>query len=99
MGISNSNFLRALNQVDSDLQEADTEKTLKIKISNDVAFGLSISATAGVLAWALRGGALLASVMAATPIWSAIDPVRVFHASDREEEDSEGSEVEKIFDK
>jgi len=71
-GISNSNFLRALKRVDSDLQEAESESTLKIRVSNDAVFGLSISATAGVLAWALRGGALLASVMAATPIWSEI---------------------------
>jgi len=98
-GISNSNFLRALKRVDSDLQEAESESTLKIRVSNDAVFGLSISATAGVLAWALRGGALLASVMAATPIWSAIDPVRVFNANDKNEEDLEGSEVEKIFDK
>ena len=98
VGITNSNFLRALKQVDSDLQEAESEDTLKIQISSEAVFGVSISATAGILAWALRGGALLASVMAATPIWSAIDPVRVFNANEAKKGDAEASEVEKIFD-
>ena len=97
VGISNSNFLRALKQIDSDLQDAENERTLKIQISNEAVFGLSISATAGIVAWALRGGALLASVMAATPIWAAIDPVRVFNGTEKEEEKGT-SEVEKIFE-
>jgi len=98
VGISNTNFLRALKQVDSDLQEADTEQTLKIKLSNDAVFGISISATAGIVAWALRGGALLASVMAATPIWASIDPLRVVNSKEDNDDTSDSSEVEKIFE-
>ncbi len=97
VGISNTNFLRALKQVDSDLQEADTEQTLKIQLSNDAIFGVSISATAGIVAWALRGGALLASVMAATPIWASIDPVRVLNTR-KDDDESDTSEVEQIFE-
>ena len=98
VGISNTNFLRALQQVDSDLQEADTEQSLKIQLSNDAVFGISISATAGIVAWALRGGALLASVMAATPIWASIDPLRVVNSKEENEDNSDSSEVEKIFE-
>ena len=98
VGISNTNFLRALKQVDSDLQEAETEQSLKIQLSNDAVFGISISATAGIVAWALRGGALLASVMAATPIWASIDPLRVVNSKEENEDNSDSSEVEKIFE-
>ena len=97
VGISNSNFINALKQIDSDLQDAEEERALQIKISNEALFGLSISATAGIVAWVLRGGALLASVMAATPIWASIDPVRVFSGQD-EEKAKEASEVEKMFE-
>jgi len=99
VGITNTSFLQALKQVDSDLQEAESEKTLKIKLSNDAIFSLSISATAGVVAWALRGGALLASVMAATPIWTSIDPVRVLKTNENKDDNSKpSSEVEKMFE-
>jgi len=98
VGISNTNFLRALQQVDSDLQKAESENTLKIQLSNDAVFGISISATAGIVAWALRGGALLASVMAATPIWASIDPLRVVNSKEENDENQDSSDVEKIFE-
>ena len=98
VGISNTNFLRALQQVDSDLQKAESENTLKIQLSSDAVFGISISATAGIVAWALRGGALLASVMAATPIWASIDPLRVVNSKEENDENQDSSDVEKIFE-
>ena len=53
---------------------------------------------AGIVAWALRGGALLASVMAATPIWASIDPLRVVNSKEDNDDTSDSSEVEKIFE-
>ena len=44
----------------------------------------------------LRGGSLLASVLASTPVWSSIDPVRVISKSEREDSPDE---VEDLFDK
>jgi len=66
-------------------------------IADGAVLGLTFSATAGVFAWVLRGGALLASLAASTPIWALIDPVKVFHGEKRESDSSD--EVEDIFDK
>ncbi|MEM7256399.1 MAG: hypothetical protein AAF404_03320 [Pseudomonadota bacterium] len=67
------------------------------EVANDATFGVSLSATAGILAWVLRGGALFASAMASTPLWSSIDPVRVLAVTRDDERSDEDKEVENYF--
>ncbi len=42
-----------------------------------VVIGSSVAVTAGVVAWLLRGGALLASLLSALPAWSTFDPIPI----------------------
>jgi VCBS repeat-containing protein len=42
-----------------------------------VATGMSMSFAAGYVIWLLRGGSLLASLLAATPLWKSFDPLPV----------------------
>ncbi|MCL5279171.1 MAG: cadherin domain-containing protein [Planctomycetes bacterium] len=42
-----------------------------------VATGLSVSFAAGYVIWLLRGGSLLASLLAASPLWKSFDPLPV----------------------
>lgn len=62
--------------------------------------GTSISFTAGVLAWVLRGGSLVASMMAVTPLWNHIDPTRVFYVDKtrRHPHDQATDDVEELFE-
>ncbi len=46
-------------------------------IAVGVATGMSVSFAAGYVIWLLRGGALLASILAATPLWKSFDPLPV----------------------
>lgn len=96
--IDNKDFQRGLSEAQLDLQSAQNESNRRIEIGNDVAVSISISTTAGILAWMLRGGALFGSLMAATPLWSAIDPLRITGANSRQDKNTETSEVEKMFD-
>jgi hypothetical protein len=42
-----------------------------------MATGMSMSFAAGYVIWLLRGGSLLASLLAATPLWKSFDPLPV----------------------
>jgi len=89
-------FVDALRQVENDLKQADDSKRQQYELVRDAAIGASISTTAGVLAWMLRGGALLSSVLTSTPLWKSLDPVRVYMGT-RESDQNEDSEVEEYF--
>ena len=96
--VSNASFAQALDQLGQDLTNTDTFERRRYEIASDAAIGVSISTTAGVLAWALRGGALFASVMASTPLWSSINPVRLVGGlGDKSEDDTDESDVESYF--
>ena len=95
--ISNKNFQSGLSQAQKDIESTQNENRRKFQLGDDVAVGVSISTTAGVLAWMLRGGALFGSLMAVTPLWSSIDPLRIT-GNKKVEKDSETSEVENIFE-
>jgi hypothetical protein len=46
-------------------------------IAVGMATGMSVSFAAGYVVWLLRGGSLLASLLAATPLWKSFDPLPV----------------------
>ena len=95
----NKNFVRGLDQFGQDLQEADDGTERRYRVANDSVIGVSLGTTAGVLAWTLRGGALLASAMASTPLWSSIDPFKVVGTNlSRSKLSQEDSKVESFFD-
>ena len=94
--VSNASFVDALKRLGEDLEDSESFQRNRYQLANDTAIGVSISTTAGVLAWALRGGALFASVMASTPLWNSIDPVRVVGGS-RNDDTRDDMEVENYF--
>ena len=76
----------------------DTFERRRCELASDAAIGVSISTTAGVLAWALRGGARFATVMASTTLWSSINPVRLVGGpGDKSDDDIDESDVESYF--
>ena len=95
--IYNKNFQSGLARAQSDLESSKDGTGRNFQLGDDVALSVSISTTAGVLAWMLRGGALFGSLMAATPLWSAIDPLRITGGR-KDDDDSETSEVEEMFE-
>ncbi|NNJ97200.1 MAG: hypothetical protein HKP12_08565 [Gammaproteobacteria bacterium] len=45
--------------------------------------------TAGIVAWAMRGGALLSSLMSTIPLWKGYDPLPVLAYKDDDEDEGE----------
>jgi len=95
-GVSDANYLRSLAQIDSAFEDLQNKDNVRANFTNEAIYGVTFSITAGILSWVLRGGSLLASVLASTPVWSSIDPVRVISKSEREDSPDE---VEDLFDK
>ena len=97
-GIADNRYFQdALSRIDKELTDADTNSSRRYLLGTEMAYGVSLSATAGVLAWGLRGGALFASMMAATPLWISIDPIRII-TDKKSEEEGESDLVERVFD-
>ena len=93
-GVSSESYLRSLAQIDQVFSDAEEQEEVRAIFSDEEIFGLTFTATAGIFSWLLRGGSLLASVLASTPVWSSIDPVKVFSGGQRDEK---SDEVEKMF--
>jgi len=79
----------------NDTEESRKERT---QLINNATLGASFSAAAGMVAWLIRGGALAASVMASTPVWVSLDPVRVISDKPKNDQDNEEDSVEQYFD-
>ncbi len=93
--LSNDYFLEGLSRFDNDLLQSEEQRSKRHQIAVDTSLGISLSASAGVVAWLLRGGALFASAMASTPLWSSIDPVRVqSSATDKDKGSEKNSNAE-----
>jgi len=109
----NHALTNALYQMSRDLDEALVDESQGQMRSDEVSIGISMSLTAGVVSWVLRGGSLLASFMSVAPLWRQIDPLPILSASDRneekekqehdeahdEEEDANAANLESFFDK
>jgi len=97
--VANKKFVDGLTRLDNDFENSEEQSNSRYQVASDAAVGVSISVTAGILAWVLRGGALFASLMTSTPLWSSIDPVKVIGGGSRSNEDNDEpeSEVEKYF--
>ena len=95
--VSAPRFADALKLLDNDFDEFENSSEVRAKFTADGTIGASLGATAGILAWMLRGGAVFASVMASTPIWSSIDPLRVTSKSGTDKPGEGEEEVEDIF--
>ena len=102
---SNPSFLDGLTRIENELEEAEERSGARYKLLEDSVLGASFSVTVGILAWTLRGGAMLASVMTFTPLWKFIEMGQVTQMvagpkrnADDEEPDEEDTEVESLFD-
>ena len=101
---SNSGFIQGLSQLENDFTELEEENGARFKLIEDTVLGASFSVSVGALAWALRGGAMMASMMAFTPLWKFVELGQVTNIATRSKSDDKASDepddnVESLFDK
>jgi hypothetical protein len=69
--VENPYFLEGLSSYGEELEE--TNSNPQIRISEELVLGASLSLSIGLVSWALRGGAVFASLMTAGPLWWGMD--------------------------
>ncbi|HET7609408.1 MAG TPA: tandem-95 repeat protein, partial [Gammaproteobacteria bacterium] len=75
MGLQDTS--RSLAVFDETFQEmADGVRRADREVA-EIAIGSGVAVGAGVIAWLLRGGALVASLLSALPAWASFDPVPI----------------------
>ncbi len=109
--VNNHEFVNELYQLNRDLDDAFDEEQHHKDLSAEVSAGVSISLTAGIVSWLLRGGSLLASFMSVAPFWKQLDPLPILGAdaikkrdeknssdTPNNEDDEKDKQIEDIFD-
>ncbi|MBL8378811.1 MAG: cadherin-like domain-containing protein [Burkholderiales bacterium] len=72
----------SLDATTDDAHEADQhENRPLLSIENSVKFG-GFAATAGIVAWALRGAGIMTSLLVSMPAWRHLDPIPVLAADE-----------------
>ena len=57
------------------------------------ATSMTLTLSVGIISWALRGGALLASLLSAVPLWKGFDPLPIIARTRKKEEDDETTDT------
>jgi hypothetical protein len=80
-------FLQKLNSFSDDLEETTRqtieERSFFVKTMKVAGLGFS----AALVAWLVRGGALLTSLLASMPAWRNIDPISILNMNQKSRED------------
>jgi VCBS repeat-containing protein len=105
----NDSFVASLEELDHSLDEAIEEEENQPRIEIESVIGLTLSLSAGFVAWVFRAGSLLASFMSVLPLWRQFDPLPILDADavkrraahedqNNAEKVNENTAVETIFD-
>ena len=104
-GIASENFYADLDKMYKEIDKNAEKEKSKNEFTVEVASGISISLTAGFVAWLFRSGSLIASLFATMPMWRDFDPVSILSEDEAEDHKSnkehfeEPESVEHIFEK
>jgi VCBS repeat-containing protein len=75
--IDNPAFIQALDEMQRELDQLAEAQTQKTQIKTEAMVGVTMSLTAGFISWILRTGTLMASFLAASPLWRQFDPLPI----------------------
>ncbi len=87
-------LMRKLDLLGEDLQEAMEMETEHRRFVAKVTAASSFALSAGLVAWVLKGGVLLSSLIATLPAWSHFDPMPILGYKKRKQkkDDKDGPE-------
>ncbi len=71
------------NGLDSLAQQLDIEKSRSVIVIGS-ATGMTALLSAGYVLWAVRGGSLLASMLATLPVWRWLDPLPILESREND---------------
>jgi membrane-bound inhibitor of C-type lysozyme len=86
--IKSDGFMESLSDLDNDIQRSITLDSMVLGSGAALSTGLSV----GYVAWLLRSGIILTSVLSSLPAWRFIDPLPVLARMGEQQEDQESLE-------
>ena len=105
--MDNSSFIEGLEAMNRDLDKAAERNEMRYRLGEETAIGISMSISAGIVNWVLRGGSLLASFMSVMPLWKQFDPLPIIgmeglpknrdESKQKTAEDEHDEKVEALF--
>ncbi|MFW2372994.1 MAG: cadherin-like domain-containing protein, partial [Gammaproteobacteria bacterium] len=84
----------AMDQMKDQMDEKVKENMASVEFTAAAVSSSGVALTAGAVAWVLRSGALMTSLMAVMPVWRGYDPLPILNY--RENEDDENLTEDKI---
>jgi len=100
---ANRGMTQQLASMGRQMEEAAHSQEQQQRIVVGMITGMTVSLTVGYVAWSLRAGSLLASVMSSVPLWTCFDPLAVLSPSKsgqnslHSQNGNEGGEEEQEF--
>jgi hypothetical protein len=79
-------FLQQLNQFSDELGQTMEEQAGGLSLFVDMLKGTALAFSAGFVAWLVRGGALVAGLMASLPAWRYFDPIPILGMGKKDKE-------------
>ena len=79
----------ALDKMQEQINEHITENMTDAELKAAVVSSSGVALTAGVVAWVLRSGALMTSLISTIPLWKGYDPMPILAKQDEDDEDDD----------
>ena len=79
-------FLQQLNRFSDELGQTMDDQVEKRSLFADMLKGIGLTLSTGIVAWLVRGGTLLAGLMASLPAWRHFDPVPILGMGKKDKE-------------
>ncbi|MCP5143388.1 MAG: hypothetical protein H6978_01035 [Gammaproteobacteria bacterium] len=109
--LNTTSFNNALDEMRRALTEVSESKGKSMDLRAEVATGIGMSLTAGIVQWVLRTGSLMFTLVSTMPVWRFFDPLPIFAgareadavmvegADEKATAVAPAGEVETLFDK
>ena len=76
----------AIDEMKMKMGESDSDNVSNLAFSSTAVSATGVALTAGMVAWVLRSGALMASLMSTIPLWKGYDPLPLLAYKDDDDE-------------
>jgi hypothetical protein len=82
----------AIDEMKDQIDKKVTDDITEVEIRAAAVSSSGVALTAGVVAWVLRSGALMTSLISTIPLWKGYDPLPILTYKDDEDEEGDITE-------
>ena len=76
-----------IQEMKNQMSERQSNDEPLVSLLAKSATGMTLTLTAGIATWALRGGSIIAGMISSMPLWKGFDPLPIIAASRKKQEE------------